>query len=155
MSQKLWVQHQTADRIFIDKISIDGCDDIADFLKEIKKESQLAIPQNTAIALYKPDGETEIDVGDFPSDLVAGNSRTNAIVVKINESSGPKHNSMADKLKYLGVQFTIRDINYILSSDRAGLGVLMLPNLTKDIAQAILNNPKSKIKSETRKAIYW
>jgi hypothetical protein len=36
MSQKLWVQHNTAGKIFIGKISIQGCDDVADFLKEVK-----------------------------------------------------------------------------------------------------------------------
>jgi hypothetical protein len=37
MSQKLWVQHNTTGKIFIDKVSIQGCEDVDDFLKEIKK----------------------------------------------------------------------------------------------------------------------
>ncbi len=64
-SQKLWVQHITTARTFgPTKVSIEGCDDLDDFLKEIKKESQLAIPQNTPIALYKSDGTTEIKTTD-------------------------------------------------------------------------------------------
>jgi hypothetical protein len=60
MSQKLWVQHETPSKTFIDKVSIDGCEDIADFLKEVKKESQLSIPSKTPITLFQPDGTTEI-----------------------------------------------------------------------------------------------
>jgi glutamine synthetase adenylyltransferase len=44
MSQKLWVQHNTAGKTFIEKVSIQECEDVADFLKEIKKESQRATP---------------------------------------------------------------------------------------------------------------
>ena len=57
---KLWVEYQTPAKTFLDKVSIQGCEDIADFLKEIKKESQLAIPENTPITLYQSDGTTEI-----------------------------------------------------------------------------------------------
>jgi hypothetical protein len=41
-------------------VSTEGCTYIAQFLKEIKKESQLAIPKDSAITLYKTDGKTEI-----------------------------------------------------------------------------------------------
>jgi hypothetical protein len=83
-SRKLWVQHQTTAKTFIDKVSIEGCDDITDFLKEIKKETQLAIPKDSAITLYQlKDGqEVEIDVGDSPADYVTGNSRNNPLIVK-------------------------------------------------------------------------
>ena len=64
MSKKLWVAYDTPAKTFIDKVSIQGCEDIADFLKEIKKESQLAIPPSTPITLYQPDGTTEIKPTD-------------------------------------------------------------------------------------------
>jgi hypothetical protein len=69
----------TTAKTFIDKVSIQGCSDVDDFLKEIKKESQLAIPQNT---LYKSDTTTEIDVEVNPSLIVGGNSRGNPRIVK-------------------------------------------------------------------------
>ena len=76
MSQKLCVQQITTAKTFDPtRFSIDGCEYVDDFLKEIKKESQLAIPQNTLITLYNSDGTTEIDIGDSPSLLVEGNSR--------------------------------------------------------------------------------
>ena len=55
-SQKLWVEHQTAKRSFIDLVSGEGCTYIAQFLDVIRQRPQLAIPQNTSITLYKPDG---------------------------------------------------------------------------------------------------
>jgi hypothetical protein len=39
MSQKLWVAHETPVRTFIDKVSTDGCEDIADFKGSIRKFS--------------------------------------------------------------------------------------------------------------------
>jgi len=64
-SQKLWVLHQTAARNYgPTRVSTDGCYYVDDFRKEIKKESQLAIPQNSPITLYQPDGNTEINPTD-------------------------------------------------------------------------------------------
>ena len=37
ISEKLWVAHQTPERTFIDKISIQGCEDVADFKGIIRK----------------------------------------------------------------------------------------------------------------------
>jgi hypothetical protein len=82
MSQKLWVAHVTPAKTFIDKVSIDGCADVADFIKEIKKETQLSIPQNTPINLYKPDGKTEIKVGVSPAEYLEGNSDENHLIVR-------------------------------------------------------------------------
>ena len=61
--------------------SIDGCEYVDDFLKEIKKESQLSIPPNTPLTLYQPDGTTVIDFEVNPSLLVGGNSRNNPLIV--------------------------------------------------------------------------
>jgi hypothetical protein len=84
MSQKLWVQHNITGKSFgPTKVSIAGCSDVDDFIKEVKKESQLAIPQNTPITLYHPDGTTEIKVGDSPSDYLEGNTDGNPLIVKV------------------------------------------------------------------------
>jgi hypothetical protein len=82
MSTKVWVEHKTPARNYgPTKITIDGLTDVDDFLKEIKKEFSNALAASH-LTLYQPDGTTEIDVGDSPSLLVAGNSRTNPLVVK-------------------------------------------------------------------------
>ena len=63
MSQKLWVAHATTAKTFIDKVSIQGCEDIADFLKEIKKEFEIPGP-SSHLTLYKSDGTTELKPTD-------------------------------------------------------------------------------------------
>ena len=88
MSQELWVAHEALTKRFgPTRVSIEGCDYIDDFLKEIRKESQLAIPQNTPITLYKSDGTTEIDGGDSPTDYWNGNSSEYPLIVKSVVSS--------------------------------------------------------------------
>jgi hypothetical protein len=83
MSQKLWVSYVTPAKTFgPTRVCVDGCEYVDDFMKEIKKESQLSIPSKTPITLYKSDGTTEIDVGDSPSLLLEGNSRGNPLIVK-------------------------------------------------------------------------
>ena len=113
MSKKLWVAYDTPAKKFIDKVSIEGCSDVDDFLKEIKKESQLAIPQNTPITLYQPDGTTEIDVEVSPSLLVKGNSDENPLIVKafvaISDSSSEtslERKAMHPKIGiYIGLRY--------------------------------------------------
>jgi hypothetical protein len=61
MSQKLWVQHETPVKTYgPTRVSIDGCTYIAQFLNTLYARPLLAIPQNAPIALYHPDGKTEI-----------------------------------------------------------------------------------------------
>jgi len=86
MSKKLWVEHITATNTFgPTRVSIDGCEYVDDLLEEIKKKSQLSIPQNTPITLYKPDGTTKIDVGDSPAKYLKENARGNPLIVRIVE----------------------------------------------------------------------
>ena len=84
-SQKLWVQHETTAKTYgPTQVPIKDCPFVDDFIKEIKKETQLAIPKDSAITLYQlKDGqEIEIDVGNSPADYVTGNSRKNPLIVK-------------------------------------------------------------------------
>jgi hypothetical protein len=64
MSQKLWVQNITNAKTFIDKVSIQGCEDVADFLNILYERPLLSIPSKTPITLYLPDGTTEIKPTD-------------------------------------------------------------------------------------------
>jgi hypothetical protein len=83
MSQKLWVQHITTAKTFIDLVSFDGCTYVSEFLKDIKKEAQLAIPSKTPITLYLPDGTTEIKPTDTIKSLGdAGKDADAPLVVK-------------------------------------------------------------------------
>ncbi|KAI3648625.1 hypothetical protein MP228_006479 [Amoeboaphelidium protococcarum] len=83
MSQKIWVQHKTASKTYgPTKITIDGLNDVDDLIKEIRKETQLNIPQNTLITVYQADGKTEFDVGDSPFKQLEGNSGLNPLTVQ-------------------------------------------------------------------------
>jgi len=72
----------TPAKIFIDKVSFEGCSDVADLKVAIRNNPELSIPSKTPITLYQPDGKTEIDIGDSPSLLVKGNSRRNPLIVR-------------------------------------------------------------------------
>ena len=71
------------------KVSVEGCEDVDDFLKEIKKIFALSVPVSR-LTLYQPDGTTEIDVGDSPALFAAENSRNTPLVVKIIETDASK-----------------------------------------------------------------
>ncbi|KAI3649871.1 hypothetical protein MP228_005503 [Amoeboaphelidium protococcarum] len=83
MSQKIWVQHKTASKIYgPTKITIDGLNDVDDLIKEIRKEPQLNIPRNALITIYQADGKTDIDVRDSPFKHLEGNCRFNPFIVQ-------------------------------------------------------------------------
>jgi hypothetical protein len=64
----------TTGKVFIDKVSIQGCEDIADFLKEIKNLNSLylRIPSTNLMEL----------VGESLAECLDGKSRRNPLVVK-------------------------------------------------------------------------
>ena len=156
MAQKLWVAYETAEKTFgPTRVSIDGCEYVDDLLDAIKKKFAhvLAAYDTSQLTLYLPDGTTEIDVGDLPASLVAGNSRAAPLIVKTTAVSDSQPIPVREKLKQLGVKFSIRDINYLFNNDIAKYSFLKSPELTSVEAQAILTSAKSKIKSATQKAI--
>ena len=83
MSQKLWVQHQTTAKTYgPTKVPIDGCADIDDFLKEIKKEFEIPGPASQ-LTLYQPDGKTKIKpTANFKSLQDAGKDGDIPLIVK-------------------------------------------------------------------------
>jgi hypothetical protein len=85
MSQKLWVQYATTAKTFIDKVSIQGCEDIADFLNTLYQRPLLSIPQNTPITLFQVKDGQEIEIR--PTDTIkslgdAGKDADAPLVVK-------------------------------------------------------------------------
>jgi hypothetical protein len=79
---KHWVSYVTPAKTFIDKVSIDGCEDVADFLKEIKKEFEISGP-SSHLTLYEPDGTTEIKPTETIKSLKSGRDGNAPLVVKI------------------------------------------------------------------------
>lgn len=61
MSKKLWVAHATTAKAFgPTRVSIDVCEYVDDFLKEIKKEFEIPGP-SSHLTLYQSGGKTEIN----------------------------------------------------------------------------------------------
>ena len=54
----------------IDLVPSEGCTNIVQFLYRLYKRPLLAIPQNTHITLYQPDGTTEINPSDSIMSLI-------------------------------------------------------------------------------------
>ena len=83
MSQKLWVAHATPSKTFgPTRVSIDGCQYVDDFLKDIKKEFETPGP-TSHLTLYQPDGNTEIKPTDTIKSLGdAGKDADAPLVVK-------------------------------------------------------------------------
>jgi hypothetical protein len=132
----------------VDRVSIEGCTYVADFLKQVKKEFAFPVP-SSSLSLVRPDG-VEIHVGDSPASFVEGNSPASPLIVK--KTTGPQI-SLSDKLKQLEVDFSMREINYLLVNEPANYSILMAPGLTSSAAQIILTGARAKIKSATKQAI--
>jgi hypothetical protein len=81
-TKSLWVQYAAASGANLDYVSFEGCTFVAEFIKKIRNNLQLAIPEKARITIYKPDGVTEIGVGDSPAAYLAENSPTNTLFVK-------------------------------------------------------------------------
>ena len=97
MSTNLWVKYKLTQRTFITKVPIDECSNIADFIKEIKKNITFAVP-TSLLVLYKSDEMTEIDDGDSPADYLQGNSSRNPLIVKTAFSSNSNRLTSARKM---------------------------------------------------------
>ena len=77
-----------------------------------------------------------------------------ALIVAVPATTdAASHSSIPEKLKQLGVEFSVRDINYLINNDTAKYSLLKSPQLTPGEARTILTFAKSKIKSATHKAI--
>ena len=85
-TKSLWVQNNTTEKKLISQVSYADCIYVDDFIKKIRNNPQLAIPEKARITIYKADGVTEIDVGDSPADYLAENSRRNPLVVKTGDT---------------------------------------------------------------------
>ena len=79
----LWVEYKTDEKTSRSKISTEGCNDVDDFIKKLKNESQLGIPKDSVVTLHGPSG-TAISVAGPISSLVPGNSFTNPLRVQVS-----------------------------------------------------------------------
>ena len=88
MSQNLWVEYKTDKKTSISKVPIKDYEFVGQIIRELKENTQFAIPRNAEITLHGPSG-TAISVGDPISSLVPGNSFTNPLRVQISVAFKP------------------------------------------------------------------
>ena len=88
MPQGLWVEYKTETKTYLDWVPIKDYEFVAQIIREIKEDTQLAIPKHSVIALYGPSG-IAISVGDPISSLIPGNSFTNPLRVQVSVGTDP------------------------------------------------------------------
>jgi hypothetical protein len=131
--------------------------DKPNYLKDIPSGALLVYKNKAAFdkrnAVVDDEKEKPLEEDSLLNGL--GKSKKEALVVAIqpSDASNSPYTSVPDKLQQLGVEFSIRDIKYLISNDTAKYSLLMSPQLTPGDARIILAFAKSKIKSATHKAI--
>jgi hypothetical protein len=88
MPQGLWVEHKADFKTYIGWIPIKDCESVAQFIREVKEDTQFAIPKNAEITLCTLSGTT-IDVYDSLSSLLLGNSSKNPLRIQVSGASNP------------------------------------------------------------------
>ena len=153
-------------RTTADKVSVSSSADVADFRDavKVKHSNKLSSVDASQLLVYKnkasfdkrnsQNGKEEpLEVDSLVDGLGETEEEALIVAVQVSDASNLSYTSMPDKLRQLGVEFTMKDLNYIVDNDRDRLLILMSPTLTTDVAQALLNFAKSKIKSSTKRAI--
>ena len=88
MSQGLWVEHKTDIETCIAWIPIKKYQFIGQIIREVKKDTQLAIPKNAKITLHGSSG-TPIEVDEPISSLLPGNSSKAPLRIQVTDPSKP------------------------------------------------------------------
>ncbi|KAJ3118213.1 hypothetical protein HDU96_003253 [Phlyctochytrium bullatum] len=74
------------------------------------------------------------------------------IIVTINATAILSF-SLKERLRLMTVPFTMEDVHYILGYDASLATLLLSPNLTKDVAEAVMDRVRKMIKETTQRAI--
>jgi hypothetical protein len=91
MPQGLWVEHITNIKTHIEWIPIKECEAVAQFIKEIKEDIQLAIPKNAEVTLFGLSG-TAIRPTESTSVLIPGNSPESPLRTRVLVAPRPAPN---------------------------------------------------------------
>ena len=152
---KLWVKFRSNNPT---RVSTEGCEIVDDFLEACKKKLSPDLDSIPAsrLSLSTTDGGTALRPGllltAIPSQPgYVENDDEHPLFISVAEQV--QQSNVADKLRSLGVEFNIRDVNHLLINYTEKYSLLKSPQLTKKEAQAILTFAASKIKSATQKAI--
>jgi hypothetical protein len=83
MSKKLWIEYKEDKKTSRSKISTEGCRDVEDFIRKIRKEPQFSFMKDSEIILVRPSG-TAVDAGESISSLLPRNSSKSPLRVQIS-----------------------------------------------------------------------
>ena len=130
--------------------------DQPNYLKDIPSGTLIVYKNKEAFdKRHAQEGKQEPLKSSLPLDGL-GATDEEALIIAVPPStnaSNLSYVSVPEKLQQLGVQFNIRDINYLLNNEIAKYSFLKSPELTLAEAQSILGSARTKVKSETRKSI--
>ena len=154
--------------VYKTRINVTEMEDLSEIRRAIKTELGEAIPVAAAlIQLYTTNRDQLItDLDDITPEktpqyyqkLTQGGScvvisTLNPPTRESSKNETSEFTSVPDKLRQLGVKFSIRDINYLINNETAKYSLLKSPQLTPHEARTILTFAESKIKSATRNVI--
>jgi hypothetical protein len=83
MSEMLWVEYKTEERVYLHRISLEDCEFVAHFVDRVRSDPQLGIPRSSRTTLYGPSG-TAISPAEPISVLIPGNSSKNPLHVQVS-----------------------------------------------------------------------
>ena len=143
---KLWVKFRNCNAT---QVSTEECQNVDDFLEACKKKLSPLLDSYAPaqLSLSTTDGTA------LQPDEAIPAQNTAKTPLFINVAEQVRYSSIPEMLRSLKVDFTPKDVKYIINRDRDGASILLNPNLTKDLAQSIVTSAKSKIHSSTRLAI--
>ena len=153
MSQGLWVEHKTDIRTYLAWISIKKYEFVGQIISKIKKDTQLAIPKHSMIALYGPLG-TAIEVDEPISSLLPGNSSKTPLRIQVTDPSKPapdaELNSFWNSLHGMKPEDGFLKFQVRMSLLPERLKWLYIREAYKDMFQIIWNNLHSNNETKER-----
>jgi hypothetical protein len=157
MSEKLWVEYKTEQKVYKHRISFEECDFVADFIEKLKSNTQFSVIKDFEVTLCTPFGEI-IDVGESPLSLVPGNTPKNPLHVQVSASlpvsvkpaPDTELTKFWDSLHGMKPENGFLKFHNRLSLLPAKMKELYIRKAYKDLFQIIYNNLNSKNETKER-----
>ena len=156
MSQGLWVEHKTETKTYLDLVPIKDYKFVAQFIREIKKDTQLAIPKNAEITLHSPSG-TPIEVDEPISSLLPGNSSKIPLRIQVSDVSKPASNaeltSFWNSLRQMSADDGFLHLPLVTDLIEDDTSTIYIRESYKDLFNIIWNNVNPEVPNPRRHRI--
>jgi hypothetical protein len=157
MSENLWVEYKTEQKVYKHGISLEECEFVADFIEKLKNNTQFSVIKDFRVTLCRPSGAT-IGVDESPFFLLPGNSSKNPLriqvsappLITIKSASNENLTSFWNSLHYIRnekgfLHFPVR-LNFFPENMKS----LYIRKAYEDLFQIICNNLNSKNEAKER-----